>query len=456
MSFKSYEYGLSPHDGFKVYRHFFFNHQQLEILNRLYIPLIGFKAIGVYHFMNQFIDEVEDTTLTHYTIMNELKINLLEFREYMDLLEGIGLIKTFVKHDSNQSLFIYELIQPPTAYQFFNDPMLSIYLYNEVDNRRYKDLKAYFEKNEPDLNAFQQVTRKFTDVFKVPHKNISIDASTIQKENHSATIDLDNESFDFDMLRDMLQHHFISGEIITKEAKQLILQLATLYGLTPTSMKRIILNSITQNQTLSFEEMRKQARSHYLIEHQQQLPKLQTKANPSNYLEQSQRPNETTDDIKESDSWFKLLEDTSPIDMLASWSESEPTLQQKRMVEELIEREKLSFGVINILLQFVMLKNEMKLPKSYIFEIASNWKKLGIKTAQQAYDYALKTNQQINDSITKKTKRQYKQRDVASIEKTPKWLKDKNQQDEKPNNNDAQFEKDREAFRAQLEQDWED
>ncbi|WP_206678011.1 hypothetical protein, partial [Salmonella enterica] len=71
-------------------------------------------------------------------------------------------------------------------------------------------------------------------------------------------------------------------------------------------------------------------------------------ANPSNYLEQSQRPNETTDDIKESDSWFKLLENTSPIDMLASWSESEPTLQQKRMVEELIEREKLSFGVINI------------------------------------------------------------------------------------------------------------
>lgn len=161
------------------------------------------------------------------------------------------------------------------------------------------------------------------------HKNISIDASTIQKENHSATIDLDNESFDFDMLRDMLQHHFISGEIITKEAKQLILQLATLYGLTPTSMKRIILNSITQNQTLSFEEMRKQARSHYLIEHQQQLPKLQTKAKPSNHSEQSQRPNETTDDIKESDSWFKLLENTSPIDMLASWSESEPTLQQK-------------------------------------------------------------------------------------------------------------------------------
>ena len=39
----------------------------------------------------------------------------------------------------------------------------------------------------------------------------------------------------------------------------------------------------------------------------------------------------------------------------------------------------MSFGVINILLQFVMLKEDMKLPKSYIFEIASNWKKKILK-----------------------------------------------------------------------------
>ena len=54
------------------------------------------------------------------------------------------------------------------------------------------------------------------------------------------------------------------------------------------------------------------------------------------------------------------------------------------MVEELIEREKMSFGVINILLQFVMLKEDMKLPKAYILEIASNWKKKGIKTAKRS------------------------------------------------------------------------
>ena len=65
--------------------------------------------------------------------------------------------------------------------------------------------------------------------------------------------------------------------------------------------------------------------------------------------------------------------------MLASWSGSEPTQSQKSMIEELMNREKMNFGVINILLQFVMLKEDMKLPKSYIFEIASNWNKKTLK-----------------------------------------------------------------------------
>ena len=43
----------------------------------------------------------------------------------------------------NDNHFIYELIQPPTAYQFFNDPMLSIYLYNQVDKQRFKAKKLF-------------------------------------------------------------------------------------------------------------------------------------------------------------------------------------------------------------------------------------------------------------------------------------------------------------------------
>ena len=138
------------------------------------------------------------------------------------------------------------------------------------------------------------------------------------------------------MLRQMLGKHFISQDIVTKDAKRLITQLATLYGLTADGMKHVILNSITSGQQLSFEEMRKQARSYYLMEHENQMPKLQVK---SPAISSSTGKSSEVNPKPQSDEWFELLEQTSPIDMLASWSESEPTISQKAMVEELIERE---------------------------------------------------------------------------------------------------------------------
>ncbi|AGZ24557.1 MULTISPECIES: replication initiation and membrane attachment family protein [Staphylococcus] len=459
MGLNSFELGLRPQDSFEVIQDFHLNSQHLEILNRLFTPLIGPQAIGLYHFMHQFSNDIEQP-LTHYVIMNELKENLIDFRNQMDLLEAIGLMKSFVKHDEQQTHFIYQLIQPPSPSQFFNDPMLSVFLYSEVDKKRYQVLKKHFEQTVRDLSQYQQTTRKFTDVFKVPNRILDIDTQNIPKASDYQGLDLSNESFDFDMLKQMLHNHFISNEIVTKDAKSLIVQLATLYGLTADAMKHIILNSITSAQQLSFEEMRKQARSYYLIEHENQLPKLELNKNikPSDISTQN---NEIPDPENDTEQWLQLLEQTSPIDMLASWSESEPTLSQKNMIEELIHREKMNFGVINILLQFVMLKEDMKLPKSYIFEIASNWKKKGITTAKQAYEYALKVNQpkpsyehksQSYQGYNRKSK-------LVSREKTPKWLEERdnpNATDLSKDEKDEQFERDRQAFLEQLNKDWEE
>ncbi|QAV31981.1 helicase DnaB [Sulfitobacter donghicola] len=459
MGLNSFELGLRPQDSFEVIQDFHLNSQHLEILNRLFTPLIGPQAIGLYHFMHQFSNDIEQP-LTHYVIMNELKENLIDFRNQMDLLEAIGLMKSFVKHDEQQTHFIYQLIQPPSPSQFFNDPMLSVFLYSEVDKKRYQVLKKHFEQTVRDLSQYQQTTRKFTDVFKVPNRILDIDTQNIPKASDYQGLDLSNESFDFDMLKQMLHNHFISNEIVTKDAKSLIVQLATLYGLTADAMKHIILNSITSAQQLSFEEMRKQARSYYLIEHENQLPKLELNKNIKS-SDISTQNNEIPDPENDTEQWLQLLEQTSPIDMLASWSESEPTLSQKNMIEELIHREKMNFGVINILLQFVMLKEDMKLPKSYIFEIASNWKKKGITTAKQAYEYALKVNQpkpsyehksQSYQGYNRKSK-------LVSREKTPKWLEERdnpNATDLSKDEKDEQFERDRQAFLEQLNKDWEE
>lgn len=459
MGLQSYEYGLRPQDGFEVIKEFQITTEHLEILNRLFTPLIGPQSIGLYHFMNQFTDDNNHYPLTHYVFMNELKINLLDFRKQMDYLEAIGLVKTFVNHEEKQTHFVYQLIQPPTAYQFFNDPMLSVFLYSEVDKNRYQMLKAHFERDKKDLSSYQQTTRKFTEVFSVPKKMMDQDLSKLKQIKHYDGVDLSNETFDFDLLKQMLNHHFISNEIIDKDAKELIIQLATLYGLTPDGMKKVILNSITSAQQLSFEEMRKQARSYYLIEHENHLPKLQLKEQQSEVSSNSEEISPQND----TEAWLKLLDETSPIDMLASWSGSEPTQSQKSMIEELMNREKMNFGVINILLQFVMLKEDMKLPKSYIFEIASNWNKKDIKTAKQAYDYALQVNQPKNYEQNYKGSRNYSRQNkqLISKEKTPKWLENRDNQsantsEKQSKQNDNKLEKDRQAFLEKLNKKWEE
>lgn len=455
MGLQSYDYGLRPHDNFTVVREFYLNNNHLEILNRLFTPMIGPNATGLYHYLNQFVDHEVDAVLTHYIVMSELKINLLEFRKEMDLLEGIGLVKSYVNHNEQHSSFVYVLKQPPTAKQFFSDPMLSVYLYSEVSKQRYQQLKRHFEtKTSVDLSSYQDVTRTFTDVFKIPNKALAQDTAYIQDEKSYEGLDLTRVHFDFETLYDLLQNHFISSKIITSDAKALITQIATLYGLTPESMKRIILKSITSAQELSFEELRKHARTYYLMEHEQQLPNLQVKSEKDNVNSQVNTSEETA---SQSDNWLVQLEQTSPIDMLASWSESEPTTQQKFMIEELIERENLSFGVINILLQFVMLKEDMKLPKTYIFEIASNWKKKGIKTAEQAYEYAMKVNQPKKETYPNKTR--YKQKQLASREMTPKWLEERDDKPEKDNQQhnheeDEKLKNDREQFLNQLKTRW--
>lgn len=117
----------------------------------------------------------------------------------------------------------------------------------------------------------------------------------------------------------------------------------------------------------------------------------------------------------------------------------------------------MSFGVINILLQFVMLKEDMKLPKAYILEIASNWKKKGIKTAKEAYNYAKKLinlKMRVLAEITKSVVHTMGNV-IVFQKKTPKWLenRDKPSEEDSAKDNsvdDQQLEQDRQAFLDKL------
>lgn len=449
--------GVKPSDGFYVKSNYNYTHVHQDILISLYTPLIGTDAIGVYLYLSQFNYHNEIEAYNHYTIMNDLKINLSSFRDSLDLLEGIGLLKTFFKTNQQEQTFVYMLEQPATTEQFFNDPLLSVFLYQQIGKSRYISLKNRYKDKSISTTEYNEVTKSFTDVFKIPKLSEleHQDDIQIKLDSKSKGLDLSDVQFDFEMLELLLNNHLISKEILNKQTKEVIIQIATLYGITPVEMKSIILKSITENQTISLQDLRKHARSIYQIEHEGELPSLELKREKS-----KSELNDSQSQVDSLLSWFELLDTTSPIEMLSSFTKSEPTIAQKRVVEDIITREKLPFGVLNILLQYVMFTKNMQLPKAYIEEIASNWKKLKLSSAEEAYHHIKKLDKQTEEKKKERSNFTNNSFKLRSIEKTPEWLL-KQKSSEKPkeevqksNESDVAFEKRKQELQKEMEAFW--
>lgn len=141
--------------------------------------------------------------------------------------------------------------------------------------------------------------------------------------------------------------------------------------------------------------------------------------------------------------------------MLTAFSKSEPTIKQKRMIESILEREQLPFGVMNILLQYVMFTNDMKLPQSYIEEIASNWKKQKLSSSEAAYKYVKSFEQKKQEQLNKKANR-YKKNDTVQKELTPKWLLEEEKPAVKDDTDNIDLEKERQKLLEELSQSWEE
>lgn len=60
------------------------------------------------------------------------------------------------------------------------------------------------------------------------------------------------------------------------------------------------------------------------------------------------------------------------------------------LVERLIHEYGLPYGVINVLLEYVMYTHDYKLPRPLVEKIAGHWKRRGVETVEEAYELARK------------------------------------------------------------------
>lgn len=388
---------LLPADNYIVINKSVITTHDMEIINLLYLPIIGPLAVSLYNVLYNDLDHLKTTSdnLTHAHILANLHLSCKELVEVRNVLEAIGLIKSYVKTDSVNK-YIYELYSPVSCHEFFSHPILNIVLYNNVGKIEYDRLVNYFKISKVNKDGYIEITKKFNQVFdSVPCTSFDMYKDNIRKYNKQK-LNIDS-NFDINFLIESMPKQ-IDRKIFTKDLQELIISLAYLYDIDATRMGSIIKSCINERGTVNRDELRKVARDHYQFDHSGLLPTVVEQTQPE-YL---RKPIGDNSNIAK---MIYTFETVSPYDFLRSkCGDAEPVKRDVKLLEDLLIDHKLKPGVVNVLVDYVLKTNDNKLTRSLVETIAGQWERKKIETVEDAMEIARKNHQahMKNQNVSKK------------------------------------------------------
>ena len=386
---------ILPADSYIVVNKSIITNVDKKILNMLYLPIVGSIAIMLYNILTDDLDNQEliSEELTHSHLLSNLHISTKELENARNVLEGIGLIKTYIKEE-NVTKYIYELYSPVSAHEFFTHPIFNIVLYNNLGKKEYEKLVNYFKMPKINKEGYNEITHSFSTVFEsIPHTKLDIYNDNIKKYNKQK-LNI-NSPFDINLLINSLPKE-INKKILNKDIQELIISLAYLYDIDAEKMQNILKTCITEKGTINKEEIRKTCRNHYQFDHSGVLPTIIERTQPD-YL---RKP------IGDNSKLAKMIytfETISPYDFLKSKQNGgEPVKRDITLIEDLIIDYKLQPGVVNVLIDYVLKTNDNKLTRNLVETIAGQWSRKKIETVEDAMEIAKKSHKSIEKNKNSK------------------------------------------------------
>ncbi len=393
---------ISSVDSYVVINKTLLNDSDRKILYMLYQPIIGVNSISLYFSLWSDLNksDIVSTEFIHHHLMSYTKMNLDEIVNARKRLEALGLLKTYYKGGDINN-YVYELYSPLSASEFFSNPILSFSLFSSVGKKEYDSIINFFKTPKINFDGFENISIKFSDLYRM----ISKDTEDVTESNIKRKDKLDvlvDDFLDFDFIEQHLLK-VLGKDSLSERLKKLINKLAYLYNYDNITMSNIIINSLNDKGEISETELKKNCKNYYLFENKGKTPTLIY----SSKIEKKETPKNSRESL------INAFENTSPYDFLKSrYKGGMPTKKDSMMLEGLLVDQELSPGVINVLIDYVLRVNNMKLNKSFIEAIASQWKMLGISTAENAMKQAKKEFSKKYKTTSSKEK---------TIEKLPDW-----------------------------------
>ena len=378
---------ILPADTYTVFNKSFLTPQGKDVIVSLYQPIIGLTAVSLYLTLyNDLLnDEVESKSYTHHHLMSVMMTNLNVIVEARKKLEAIGLLKTFYK-ESEINNYIYVLYAPLSAREFLNHPILNVVLFNNIGKVEYENIVTKYKTKKVNIKDYQDITTSFDAVY-TSVNGYSIDNSDIVSEK-TRKIEI-NSNIDLNLIISGIPKNLVNERCFNEDSMDLIINLAYLYKIDNVNMQGLVRNSLNERGMIDTNELRKACRSFYQFENNGRLPTLI-------YNVQPEHLREPVGGKSNLDKLIYLFENVSPIAFLKSlYNGAEPTERDKRIIEELMVNQKLMPGVINVLIDYVLKTNNMKLNKNLIETIAGHWKRKNIETVTEAINECRKEHKSI-------------------------------------------------------------
>lgn len=373
----------------------------------LYQPIIGAQALALY--LTLLGDAQDQEAGTHLDILNCLNIGLPQFINERKRLEGVGLLKSFVRNDPEfGDFYLYEVLEPLNIPVFFQDHLMSFLLLAQVGERRFQQLQQRYGAHEADLQGYQEISSSFSESYHFSeadfrHHRAALEAtaSAFQEETTGGVDLKKGPQLDWEFLFQVAAKKFIKPQAFTPEVRQKLALYHQLYGYSPLELVDVLGEAVSLD-TGVIDVKRLESR---ILAQSRPVAVKQPEERFSGDALIRRKNSLLQQGYTEAD-WATIqeAETFAPLEYLEAIKEakhSSTTKAERLLVQDLVKETPLTNSIINILINYVLVvENKDTLQRNFVEAIAANWGPQQFTTPEAAMKYSRERKKAQEQAVT--------------------------------------------------------
>lgn len=357
----------------------------IDVAIELYQPIIGHKALALYLTLIKDAQKDDNQDIFSYeNLFNRMQISSGDYLNAKNTLEAVGLIRTFLKKENDINYYIYFIYSPKGPKDFFSDILFKGLLVNYIGEKEARKLAEKYKIQIINHDNYEEITSSFTDVYNLDYNNSAFTTKINNNISERKTSGV-KASFDYSLFFKYLSTNSqINKDTISDTQTKEIERIALLYGLNEETMADIVANSYNPNEKDNHIDF-----NHVL--------ELAMQENKYGFLNKKSSTKSKITGDSELASKVKLMDSMAPSDYLRiKQNGARPAIPDLKLIEDLSSNFNLPNGVINALIDFVLVKQDNKLPRSYVEKIAAQLAREGVENAIDTMNYLIKSSTRKN------------------------------------------------------------